>query len=162
MACLALLVALFGADTVPPYLAFPEAQLDDAAAYQGYETRVYRDARKNALQIYLNRRSGRVVHLWADVADESLGFTARDSSGHPADVRWGSGGATVSESNGNRSLSYSLDLPSPVTIGHYLLGSMRVERDLQYAGRDSLPFDSTTFPRPDLETLIASVSRLAF
>ena len=164
MTCLALLVAaqVARADTVPPYLAFPEPQLDDPAAYQGYETRVYRDARKNALQIYLNRKSGRVVHLWADAADESLGFTARDSSGHPADLGWGSGGATVSESNGNRSVSYSLDLPSPVTIGHFLLGSMRVERDLQYAGRDSLPFDSTTFPRADLESLIANVSRLAF
>ncbi|MGE5143673.1 MAG: hypothetical protein ACM3OA_09575, partial [Acidobacteriota bacterium] len=65
MTCLALLVAALGAraDTVPPYLAFPEAQLDDAAAYQGYETRVYRDTRKNAVQVYLNRRSGRVVHL---------------------------------------------------------------------------------------------------
>lgn len=164
MTCLALLIAALGApaDTVPPYLAFPEAQLDDAAAYQGYETRVYRDTRKNAVQVYLNRRSGRVVHLWADAADESVGFTARDSSGHPADLRWGTGGATVSESQGNRSVSYALDLPSPVTIGHYLLGSMRVERDLQYAGRDSLSFDSTAFPRADLDTLIANVSRLAF
>jgi hypothetical protein len=67
----------------------------------------------------------------------------------------------VAESNGNRSLSYTLDAPSPLTIGHLLLGSMRVERDLQYAGRDSLPFDSTTFPRPDLDSLIANVSRLA-
>ncbi|HET7379443.1 MAG TPA: hypothetical protein VFJ24_05330, partial [Gaiellales bacterium] len=164
MTCLALLIAALGAraDTVPPYLAFPEAQLDDAAAYQGYETRVYRDTRKNAVQVYLNRRSGRVVHLWADAADESVGFTARDSAGHPADLHWGTGGATVTESQGNRSVSYALDLPSPVTIGHYLLGSMRVERDLQYAGRDSLSFDSTAFPRADLDTLIANVSRLAF
>src|SRR5512142_1163368 len=163
MTCLALLIAALGAraDTVPPYLAFPEAQLDDAAAYQGYETRVYRDTRKNAVQVYLNRRSGRVVHLWADAADESVGFTARDSAGHPADLHWGTGGATVTESQGNRSVSYALDLPSPVTIGHYLLGSMRVERDLQYAGRDSLSFDSTAFPRADLDTLIANVSRLA-
>ena len=162
MTCLALLIAaqVARADTVPPYLAFPEPQLDDPAAYQGYETRVYRDTRKNALQIYLSRRNGRVVHLWADAADESVGFTVRDSSGHPAELRWG-GAVRVSESNGNRSLSYTLDAPSPVTLGHFLLGSMRVERDLQYAGRDSLSFDSTTFPRPDLELLIANLSRLA-
>ncbi|HTH64913.1 MAG TPA: hypothetical protein VL563_09500, partial [Gemmatimonadales bacterium] len=68
MTCLALLLAVQAAraDTVPPYLTFPEPQLDDTAAYQGYETRVYRDSRRNALQVYLNRRTGRVVHLWAD------------------------------------------------------------------------------------------------
>ena len=109
MTCLALLVAasVAGADTVPPYLAFPEPQLDDAAAYEGYETRVYRDTRRNALQIYVNHRSGRIVHLWADALDESLGFSARDSLGRPAELFWG-GGAIVSESQGNRSLSYSL------------------------------------------------------
>src|SRR2546430_1673462 len=46
-------------DTVPPYLAFPEPGLDDPAAYEGYETRVYRDASGNAFQIYLNRSHGR-------------------------------------------------------------------------------------------------------
>src|SRR5437660_12565668 len=35
-------------DTVPPYLAFPEPGLDDPAAYEGYDTRVYPDARPNA------------------------------------------------------------------------------------------------------------------
>src|SRR5499426_628598 len=126
MTCLALLIAaqIARADTVPPYLAFPEPQLDDPAAYQGYETLVYRDARKNALQIYLNRKSGRVVHLWADALDESIGFTARDSSGRPAGLLW-LGAARVSESSGNRSLSYTLESPSAVTLGHFLLGSMR-------------------------------------
>jgi len=95
MTCLALLLAVQAAraDTVPPYLAFPEPQLDDTAAYQGYETRVYRDSRRNALQVYLNRRTGRVVHLWADAADESVAFTARDSAGHPALVTWGGANA---------------------------------------------------------------------
>src|ERR1051326_6916181 len=73
--------AALGADTVPPYLTFPEAGLDDPAAYQGYETRVYRDGRRNAFQVYLDRRRGRVVHLWADAANESVGLTARDSAG---------------------------------------------------------------------------------
>ena len=162
MTCLALLVAaqVVRADTVPPYLAFPEPQLDDTAAYQGYETRVYRDSRRNALQIYLNRRSGRVVHLWADAGDESIGFTARDSLGHQATLTW-VGGVVVRESEGNRSLSYTLEAPSPVTIGLFLLGSMRVERDFQYAARDTVPFDATPFPRPDLDSLIANVARLA-
>ncbi len=161
MACLALLIAaqIARADTVPPYLAFPEPQLDDSAAYQGYETRVYRDTRRNAFQVYLKRSTGRVVHLWADALDESVGFSARDSAGHPAALQW-RGGATVTESQGTRTVAYSLEAPSPVTLGLFLLGSMRVERDLQYAARDTLPLDATPYPRPELDTLIANLSRL--
>src|SRR6266516_6687244 len=51
------------ADTVPPYLAFPEPGLDDPAAYEGYQTRVYQDASGNGFQVYL-KSSGRVVNLW--------------------------------------------------------------------------------------------------
>src|SRR6266567_7387163 len=83
------------ADTVPPYLAFPEPGLDDPAAYEGYETRVYRDSHRNAFQVYLNGRTGRVVSLWADAADESVGFTVRDSAGGPAGLAWGSSGAAI-------------------------------------------------------------------
>src|SRR6266487_4040875 len=85
-------------DTVPPYLTFPEPGLDDPAAYRGYETRVFRDAKGNAFQVYLNRRIGRVVNLWADAADESVGFTVRDSAGRPGALDWASTGATVSAS----------------------------------------------------------------
>src|SRR5947208_7456718 len=84
MSLLALLLAtqaVARADTVPPYLAFPEPGLDDPAAYEGYETRVYQDARGNAFQVYLKGSSGRVLNLWADAAYESVGFTVRDSSG---------------------------------------------------------------------------------
>src|SRR2546422_3165964 len=49
--------ALARGDTVPPYLAFPEPGLDDPAAYEGYQTRVYQDARGNAFQVYLKGRS---------------------------------------------------------------------------------------------------------
>jgi len=83
MSVLALLLAAQAAQ-VAPYVAFPEAGLDDPAAYEGYATRVYRDSKGNAVQIYLDRRSGRVVHLWADALNESLGFTARDTTGAPA------------------------------------------------------------------------------
>src|SRR5688572_9632790 len=148
------------ADTVPPYLAFPEPGLDDPAAYQGYETRVYRDARRNAFQIYLNRRTGRVVHVWADAANESVGFTARDSSGAPAALAWGSTGAVVTASGASRTVAYALEGPSPVTVGLFLLGSMRVERDFQYAGRDSLPLDAVAFSQAELLDLIARLERL--
>src|SRR2546425_5490471 len=148
------------ADTVPPYVSFPEPGLDDPAAYQGYETRVYRDARRNAFQVYRNGRTGRVVSLWADAADESVGFTVRDSAGAPAEVAWGSSGAAIAASGRTRSLSYGLEAPSSVTIGLFLLGSMRVERDFQYAGRDSLPLDATPFPQSELTELIDHLARM--
>src|SRR5881392_3625547 len=125
-------------DTVPPYLAFPELGLDDPAAYEGYDTRVYQDAARNAFQIYLKGNTGRVVNLWAAAANESVGFTVRGSIGKPAGLAWGSSGALVTGSAHTRSVSYALELPPAVRVGLFLLGSMRVERDFQYAGRDSL------------------------
>ncbi|PYO72381.1 MAG: hypothetical protein DMD67_17160, partial [Gemmatimonadetes bacterium] len=89
-------------DSVPPYLSFPEPGLDDPAAYEGYSTRVFRDARGNAFQVYVNAATGRVVNLWADALDESVGFTVRDSGGKPAEVAWGTARAEVTESLAGR------------------------------------------------------------
>src|SRR6266498_3166713 len=151
---------LVRADTVPPYLAFPEPGLDDPAAYEGYATRVYQDARGNAFQVYLKGSSGRVVNLWADAANESVGFTVRDSSGKSAELAWGSSGAVAAGSGRTRSVSYALELPSSVTIGLFLLGSMRVERDFQYAGRDSLSLGTPAFPQAELAELIDHIAKL--
>lgn len=157
--CAALCVS--GGDSVPPVLEFPDPGLDDPAAYQGYETRVFRDARGNALQVYLNHRIGRVVHVWADALDESIAFSVRDSSQHPAAVAWVSHSAAVAVSGGVRSLAYRLALgQGPVTVGLFLLGSMRVERDFQYQRRDSLPLDAAAFPQAELLQLIAHLGRL--
>ena len=150
----------FTRDTVPPYLAFPEPGLDDPAAYEGYDTRVYQDAARNAFQVYVKATSGRVVNLWADAANESVGFSARDSAGRPAEIRWGSPGAVTTRSAHTRSVSYGLELPSSVTVGLFLLGSMRVERDLQYAARDTLPLDAVPFPQAELSELIEHMARL--
>ena len=148
------------ADTVPPYLGFPEPGLDDPAAYEGYQTRVYRDASGNAFQVYLKGSTGRIVHLWADAANESVGFTVRDSSGKPAELAWGSSGVVATTSGRTRSVSYGLELPSTVRVGLFLLGSMRVERDLQYAGRDTLPLDAAPFPQAELSGLIDRIAKL--
>src|SRR6267378_2590104 len=123
MSMLALVLAaqLAHADTVPPYLSFPEPGLDDPAAYQGYTTRLFRDANANAFQVYLNARTGRVVHLWADAVNESVGFTVRDSAGRPAALVWGSGEAVVAVSGRTRSVAHTLEAPSPGTIGLFLL-----------------------------------------
>src|SRR5438094_699730 len=145
-------------DTVRPYLAFPEPGLDDPAAYEGYATRVYQDASHNAFQVYLKGNTGRVVNLWADAANESVGFTVRDSSGRPAELAWGSSGGVVTGSAHTRSVSYALELPSTVRVGRFLLGSMRVERDFQYAGRDSLSLGTPAFPQSELPALIATIA----
>jgi len=149
-------------DTVPPYLAFPEPGLDDPAAYEGYATRVYQDASHNAFQVYLKGNTGRVVNLWADAANESVGFTVRDSSVRPAELAWGSARAVVAGAGRarTRSVSYGLELPSTITIGLFLLGSMRVERDFQYAGRDSLPLGTPAFPQSELADLIDHIAKL--
>src|SRR5947207_2092539 len=147
-------VGIARADTVPPYLAFPEPGLDDAAAYEGYQTRVYQDASGNAFQVYV-KSTGRVVNLWADAANESVGFSVRDSSGKPAELAWGSSGAVVERlpAGRTRSVAYGLEAPSTVRIGLFLLGSMRFERDFGYGERDSLPLDAQPFVQRELTEL---------
>ena len=161
LGALVALVAVAPPDTVPPLVQLPEPGLDDSAAYAGYATRVFRDARGNALQVYLNGRTGRVVHVWADALDESVGFTVRDSGGRPAALRWASSGAVTQAAEARRSLAYRLAIgPGPATLGLWLLGSMRVERDFQYQARDTLPLDAPAFPEPDLRELVANLERL--
>src|SRR5215469_591699 len=151
----ALVLALAAGDTTPPVLSLPDPALDDTAGYRGYVTRFYRDSAGDAVQIYIDHRLGRVVNVWADALDESLAFTVRDSTGRNANVTWGSTGAVPGFSGVSWTLSYRLDLGSPnATLGLWLLGSMRVERDFHYAVRDSLPFDSVAFEQPELATLI--------
>src|SRR3954470_21145949 len=145
---------------VPPVLAFPEAGLDDPAAYQGYQTRFFRDTRGNIVQIYLDARSGRVVNLLADALDESVGFTVRDSSGKPVAVSWASRSAVISASGPRRTIEYRLRAEKPIRIGLLLLNSMRVERDLGYSGRQVAPFELPTFRLPEQELLIANLERL--
>src|SRR5436305_7036242 len=110
-----------------PVLAFPERGLDDTAAYAGYQTRLYRDAAGNTLQIYLDARAQRVVHLWADAEDESIGFTARATDGRAAALSWASDAARVGRAGRARVVEYSLVADDPsIVVGWFLLGSMRV------------------------------------
>ena len=144
-----------------PVLEFPEAGIDDSASYRGYRTRFLRDAASNTLQVYLDRRDGRVVNLWADADDESIGFTARTATGTPAAVGWASAGASVSAAGRSRTVEYDLVSDDRrIAIGWFLLGSMRVERDFQYAARHLTAFSSARFTLPELEQLIATLDRL--
>ena len=152
---------LLQAGPVEPVLAFPEPGLDDSAAYQGYQTRFYRDSKRNTVQIYLEPRAGRVVHVWADAANESIGFSLRDGAGRAVRATWGGEPAQVADSGAARSLEYRLATGSPkIELGWFLLGSMRVERDFQYGGRHLLPFRGPPFRVAEESLLVAAVARL--
>ena len=147
--------------TVQPVLAFPEPGLDDPAAYQGYQTRFFRDTKGNVVQIYLDARSGRVVNLLPDAVNESVGFTVRDGTGKPIRLEWGSSDAIISQTGNRRTIEYQLVANTPqILIGWILLGSMRVERDLGYSGRQLELFDWPTFRLREQEELIANLDRL--
>ncbi|MFN2571756.1 MAG: hypothetical protein ABR537_09125 [Gemmatimonadales bacterium] len=129
------------AQKAAPVLEFPTTGLDDSAAYDGYAARLYRDARGNSVEIFIDGKTGRVVHLWADALNESIGFTAKDA------VAFGGGAATVGTTAGRRWLRYTLTVPSgqSLRIGQILLGSMRIERDFGYAGRVHDSLDAPPF-----------------
>ena len=159
MIALAALLLLQSAQ--PPVLAFPEPGLDDTAAYQGYQTRFYRDSKGNTVQIYLEPVGGRVVNLWADAADESLAFTVRDARGKPPRLTWTADSAEAGDSGAWRTLEYRLVAELPrVTLGWFLLGTMRVERDFQYDKRHLRPYSAPAYYVEEESLLVANVGRL--
>lgn len=146
---------------VRPVLAFPEPALDDSAAYAGYETRLFRDAARNTVQIYVDGTHGRVVQLWADAENESAGFTSRGADGKPIALDWAGDGADVGRRGRTRSIAFRLRAPGArVTLGGFLLGSMRVERDFQYAGRQKAPFSEPAFRVVEMSRLVDALARL--
>ena len=74
----------------PPVLSFPEPGIDDAAAYQGYQTRFFRDSKQNTVLIYLEPKGGRAVLVWADAAieDEDKIIVSSPDIPRPAYVRY--------------------------------------------------------------------------
>jgi hypothetical protein len=144
-----------------PVLEFPELGLDDTARYRGYRTRIYRDAAGNTVQIYLDQREARVVHLFANAENESIGFTARDAGGGPAALRWERATATVRRRGRSRVLEHALIAAGPVVrLGHFQLGSMRVERDFQAWGRHRAPFDAAPMVLPEIVAMLGALEQL--
>src|SRR3989475_2194156 len=145
-----LVVQAASARETAPVLTFPTPSLDDSAAYEGYTARLYRDARGNSVEIYIEAKTGRLVHLWADALNESIGFTVRDGA-----VAFDPGGATVGATGGRggrRWLRYSLTVQGgrSTRLGQFRLGSMRIERDSGYAGRVGDRIDAPTFVVPEM------------
>ena len=158
-----LAVALLAQLAAPvlPVLAFPEPGLDDSAAYRGYRTRLFRDAAGNTVQVYLDGREGRVVHLLADAENASIAFSARSPGGRPAALQWGDSGASIAREARTRTLSYRLVASGPeVHLGLFLLGSMRVERDFQAWGRHRGPLDGPAFVLEEHRRLLAALATL--
>ena len=161
VAALAMALAVQTPQSRAPVLEYPDPGLDDTAAYQGYQTRFYRDAKENTLQIYIEPRSARVVNLWADVANESLGFTVRDPAGRPARLSWSAEDVTAIDSAGSRTMEYRLTAYAPrVQAGWFMLGSMRVERDFQYTKGHLQPFTAPPFVVAEESLLVANLARL--
>lgn len=149
------------AQNIVPLLEFPESGMDDPQKYQEYKTRFYRDSKSNSVQIYLQESSGRIVHLWADAANESLSFSVRDVAGKPAVLAWGKPGGSLSSSGKVRYLQHTLQISSSsAELGHFLLGTMRKERDFQYFKKHLLPFGSDPFHEPELLKLIENLRLL--
>jgi hypothetical protein len=144
-----------------PVLSLPDPRLDDTTAYEGYRTRFYKDSRGNTLQVYIRRTEGRIVNLWADAANESISFTARDSAGAPAALAWGTEIAQTWDSGGMRVVSYRLTAPGPhLQLGLFVLGTMRIERDFQYWGKQLDPYSARPFHMPELDSLVNRLSLL--
>ena len=135
--------------------------MDDPAAYKAYKTRFYRDSAENTFQVYLREDTGRVVHVLADSLDESASFTVRSLSGTPVAIGWEGTTAEVTERDSRRSVRYRLRISVPaIEIGHFLLGSMRQEREFQASREDLLPFASAPRNEPKLVSLIEALRRL--
>jgi hypothetical protein len=146
----------------PPVLAFPERGLDDSTAYRGYQTRLFRDAAGNTVQIYLDQHAGRIVHLLADAENESIGVTPSDDAGRPVAIRWDGAGAEIGRAGRARVLEHRLTGDTPhLHLGSFLLGSMRVERDFQYSRQHNLPFGGTPFVLPEFARLVAALEQLS-
>jgi hypothetical protein len=145
----------------PVLLAFPDPALDDTAAYPGYRSQLYQDAAGNTLHVYLSSRDQRVVHVWADHENESLAFTVRAPGGTDVPLAFAPGAATAARQGRWRTLSYVATATAPhIEIGQFLLGSMRVERDVQYWGRHKEPFTAPPFVLAEFDTLVQTIAAL--
>jgi hypothetical protein len=144
-----------------PVLSFPERGLDDSAAYRGYQTRLFRDAAGNTVQVYLDQRAGRIVHLLADAENESIGVTPSDETGRTVPIQWGGAGAAIGRAGRARVFEQPLVAEAPqLHLASFLLGSMRVERDFQYARQHDLPMAGSPFVLPEFARLVAALQQL--
>ena len=148
---------------VRPVMTLPQIGLDDTAAYRGYQTRIFRDGAQNTLQIYVDRVAARVVHLWADAENESVGFTARGRDGKAALLAWDAPGATLAGGPRSRMRSVEYRLvahDSVVHLGWFLLGTMRLERDFQYFRKQQEAFRNAPYTMEETGRLVSALEKV--
>ena len=158
-----LFLSLPGITSAQSILDFPDPHLDDPEAYQGYITRFYRDGNENTVQVYIDQRSGRIVHVWGNAANESIGFTARDENGTPEPLTWAGGEALGEERKGMQMFRHEIRSQSSLfSIGLFLLGSMRREREYQYHQKHLLEFGSEReFVAPEIVDCLNLIPQLS-
>ena len=65
----------------------------------------------------------------------------RDARGAAADLQWASTGAQVAKTGRRKALSYDVrSSAAALHLGRFVLGSMRIERDVQYFKEHTKPF----------------------
>jgi len=100
----------------------PEAGLDDPAAYQGYQTRFFRDTKGNVVQVYLDAGAGASSICsptpWTKASLHRSRWKRQADS-----ARVGSPDATISQTGNRRTIEYQLVANTPqILIGWMLLG----------------------------------------
>jgi hypothetical protein len=142
---------------VAPVLAFPEPGLDDSASGARRACIATRPAHA---QVYLDRREGAWCTCWPTPRTHPWG-SARERRPAPAPLRWDALRATVARTGRRRILRYAVASDAhSLTLGWFVLGSMRVERDFQHEKRHHRPFTDPAFTLPEFSRLIAALASL--
>ncbi len=142
-------------------LEFPQQGLDDYSTYKGYSTRFFHDINKNTVQVYIKQDVGRVVNVLANGFNESIGFSASKKDGTPALISWNSNRALIFGNGGNNYFKYSLTSnTNSIILGHFYLGTMRQERDIQHFKKHLEPFSTNRFIDDQFNTLIKNIDQL--
>ena len=108
-----------------------------------------------------SRAAARATLVWADAANESVGFTARDASGRPAPLAW-DGDGRGGERFGRLPRRSSIGSPRR-SRGHAGLVRARLHAGgagLVYARRHLQPFTAPAFVVAEESLLVADVARL--
>ena len=99
--------------------------------------------------------SGPTRRTRASASRRAAPAVARRRCSGPATARW------CRARGRTRTLEHALVANEPrIDIGWFLLGSMRVERDLQYADRQKSAFADAPFALPELDGMLAALAAL--
>jgi len=136
----------FGADqnlsSYSDSITIPDPLIDDLSSYGDYLTKLFRYPNGSTLQVYYD--NGRLVSLIVNEMNESVGFTIRnrDFSYPKVDIL----NSRAGFENGVYVFEVDIKIQSnEVMLGHFLLGSMRFERDFQYQKLHLRPFKSLKY-----------------